>query len=136
MRGCHNRAQDKPLHFKLSVSSNGLTVCISPSQPSPFPLTQKILFCSLNLPMFLPYLYHVPYCNSLLFLNKHIFFFFFFAGEIIDFYFGQKWKRMTSSQLQKPKVLDLSTPQPDLASDCVTLFSLTYVLFWDFGFDW
>ena len=69
MRDCHNSVIEKPLHFKVSVSSNGLIISLP---NSPFSSVKNApLLCSPDLPVVLHRL-HVPNCNSLLLLNKPI----------------------------------------------------------------
>ena len=71
MRDCHNSASEKPLHFKLPVSSNGLFVYNSPSQLS-FPL----LFAPFSPADHIQLLYvplHSPEGMSFISLNSTIF---------------------------------------------------------------
>ena len=75
MRDSHKSVNEKPLHFNLSVSSNGLFCLQQSLSTSLSPLKIMTLLCSPKLSLVFHRL-HIPNCNSLLFLNIYIYFFF------------------------------------------------------------
>lgn len=73
MRDSHKSVNEKPLHFNLSVSSNGLFCLQQSLSTSLSPLKRMTLLCSPKLSLVFHRL-HIPNCNSLLFLNIYFFF--------------------------------------------------------------
>lgn len=68
MRDCHNSINERPLHFKLPIYSNGLFVYNNPYQrPTSSKKKKKaVLFFVLQACLWFCHSLHVPNCNSVI----------------------------------------------------------------------